>query len=775
MIGAPMKQQTVIPMSLVYAVFVWVLMALTVGARGEYTPRPTMADLMGSDFVAVGRFALQEGKIDFVLERMIKGDADAALLRMRDVLNERKNLVTVAPQGGLSYQQYFTSRFETYRATDATKTAVWFLMPSRGGSGIERRAIELAEGFAALLGGKEPGLKFRALQTIDIDMRREALESLHAAPDAAVVSQLHELALRADTEVGHSVFAVLSQTQLLEVDRFWGRWTGLPHAHSAGDILAKRDKARMIEELRQAIVAETDPTRLESLLYMIPNASPERVELSLPYLNHASESVRSRVIGALWNAMWGLNASASSSVEAKDKLAALGRRFIPLLEERLKVETDPSCKASLTKMLARENGVPWILRVPKEEVDPEAPAYSEEEELKFLVNCLTSSTNQGFIMESAGREIAERFFAEGFERLKAAGAKDAVYDTGMVFDGMGYVRHPQMFEYLVEHLTRIGPGGETFGSTLRALGVQDAPGSLAAIQRFSKRFDPRKFDGLAVLSDKGTLAYLKELEVGVKKDNVHRSEVPYLRARAMHGDPWAVGELLAALEEPPAAQFLTEYSWSREDVIKALCAVDTPEATEVLKRAVEDSWPSQSTEFPHAFTWAGLENYAGSYIRNTPLGEVARRDPQWLADLALRKMADASLPARTFAADIFHQLTGRLGDYRAEAFRRERIEPLKKLEAWWSGHKTASREQWLTSLFKEKGFAIEALDKKALPELVRALEADRFIHQLAVEQISVICRKYFSDLKHQHIHKGQERMNARVIGWLRARDYLPGL
>lgn len=744
------------------------LVSLSARAFGMYIPPNSMADLTGADFIAIGRFSNAGGKTEFMVERMIRGDAVGAVARMQAELGANPNLLSAAPDGGLIYYGVATLGWER---SDAGKMAVWFLMSGRAPHRVARQPVELAEGFAALLEKKDPSLFFRLLQRLDSDMQRDALEELFANPDKDLVARLHSIALQSDSDLGFQALNVLTQTRLLDVDKVWGRWMSLPHAGWVMKALEKQDAARMTGELELAIAAEKNPVRLEALLCLIPYGSPQTLELTLPYLDHPSDSVRNRVIGTLWNVLWDLNHKAFTSPEAKMELAALGRRLVPLLDKRLKVETDRSCKARLTEMLARADGVPWILRIPRERIEKPIPPYSEEAELKFLVGRLTSHGDRGFIMESAGREIAGRFFKEGFKRLKAAAAATQIYSTGMVYEGMGYVRDQRMFDYLVEHMTNIGPGDGTYESTLEALGVQDNRGSLAAIKRFAKGINEnndRQIDGLAALSDKGTLPYLKEHESEVK----YHAQVPYLRARAMHGDPWAVNELLAALQEPPASKFLTKDYWIPQYIVNALCSVDTAEATDALKQSVEQSWPGRSGTGGYSASWARLENYAGTSRRNSPLGEVARRDPQWLTALALRKMADPSLPARGYAADIFQQLTGQLGDYRPEAFAPERIEPLQKLEAWWSAHKAGSREQWLMAYFKDKGFAVDQLDKKSLPVLVRALESDFFTHNLAVEQISVICQKYFTDFRHQDSYQGQKQMNIRVVGWLRARGYL---
>lgn len=744
------------------------LCAVATSSVAEWIPPNSMADLIASEAIVIGKFVSVVGKTDFVTTRMLKGDADVAKKRMMALLND--NVITSAPEGGLIFRQY-GNRFSSFGGSvhDAGKTGLWF---PRARMGVERQPLELADGYSALVDARSPELLFRLCQQVDADMQRDALEELYAKREKSVIDTLHEITLSPDSELASAAFQALAHTKLLEPNQLWGKWTRLPIMQGAADILKNQDLGRTQSELQAAISAETNPQQLDMLLYVFPGDNRQKVEVAIPFFGHSSTSVRRRALGKVWDVCWNLNSNAHSSQEAKAELLALGKRVIPLLEDRQKVETDPGCKLDLDKMLTREGGVPRLLRISRKETDPPVPAYSEDEELKFLVSRLTSYSDHGFIMETAGREIAERFFNEGFKRLKVAAAASNIYNTDSVYDGMGYVRHPQMFEHLVDHLAKIGPGDSTYGSTFRALGVQGNPGSLAAIKRFSKEINEhndKQLDGLAVLDDEEVLPYLKAHKAEIK----YHAKIPYLRALAMHGDSWAVNELLATLQEPPAPKFLTDGFWIPSYIFEALLSVDTPAATEALKREVDKTWPAKSASNGLPIYWPNLENYAGSSRRNSMLGEIARRDPHWLAALALRKMRDTSLPARTYGAYVFQQLTGHIGSFQPSAFASDRLEPLKQLEAWWEAHKADSREQWLRLYFQGKGFDIESLDQSALPTLVRALESDFFTHNLAVEQISVICRKYFGRWEQQdNSVQGQERMTARVTGWLHAKQLI---
>jgi len=565
----------------------------------EWIPPRTMADLTGAEIIVLGRFERAQGKTQFLLDRVVKGDGSSAKELMLELIG--KKVVTAQPNGELIFHRS-RSRFNFDGPVDAETMGLWFLLGSKRGNEVDWQPAALADGFAALSQQQEPAAIFRILQQLDLDMQRDALEELYAQRDRGLVARLHETAMSQDSRLAAAAFNALIETKLVEPDQFWGKWTSLPIMQGAADLLAKENRVRMMQELKKAIASEPKPERLDMLLYAIPYDSHENVDLALPFLGHESASVRRRAIGKLWNEFWSLNGKRSTSPDVESKLTALGERAIPLLETRLKVETDSGCKHDLIRMLERADGVPWILRIPREKLDPPIPAYSDDKELEFLVSRLTSHSDRGFIMETAGQEIAEVFFDEGFKRLKAAAAATDIYNTDMVYDGMGYVRHPRMFEYLVEHLSKIGPGDSTYGSTFRALGIQNNPGSLAAIKRFSKEINEhndRQLDGLAVLDDKEVLSYLKQHENEIK----YHAQIPYLRARAMHGDSWAIDELLSTLQDPPAPRFLTDGYWIPTYIIEALLSLDTPAATDALKKEVENTWPSTSSSDGFTFHW----------------------------------------------------------------------------------------------------------------------------------------------------------------------------
>lgn len=748
------------------------LAILSRAVAAEYTPRPTLDDLLQADYVAVGRFVGEDDAARFVPDQVLWGGAGVVDdLRKNDELRLR-----VAADGKLTVWVGATGLWGSSHPADATRQAIWFFLKEHSHPRIAVQPVELTADFSALHRGEKPSTAFRLLQGLDYDMRRDALEELFAGREEDLLAALHRIALNPESLAAGDAVEVLIQTRLLEADLFWGTWMDHPADYELQNLLQQRDADRVARELREAVATEKHPRRLERLLY----SARQDVDLNILHLNHAAEEVRCRALGNLWDYLWMLARRPGTASQTE----ALALRLLPLLEARGEVEISDQARLRLDKMLEKQRGVPWVLRVPT--ADEPLPAYSEAEERKFVINRLTSHGQRGPVMESAGQEITEHFFVEGFEQLKAA-AVSPNFNQFMVYEGMGYVRHPRVFAYLVEHAKAVNVGSRNFPATLCAIGMQNHERSFDVLKELIESrvkvsvfsATPGACDALGHLRDPRALILLKDLEGFFTKYSARH----YLRARLRHGDSWAVGKLLAALREREPRH--------SADLIRTLLLADTPEVTEVLRQHVRDAWPARWESFHSAnLGWClGMQNYAGDSRRTTALGEVARRDPRWLAGLALQKMESPRLSARTCGAYVFRGMTGRSFDYRPEAFASERTSPLKALQGWWAKHQNETREGWLLSYFREKGFLMTRLhDKNSLPVLVQALPADSFTHGLAVEQISVITGKYFGNYAQPRLHYGdgasiriggggygqlnQEGMTIRVTGWLAARNVL---
>lgn len=61
---------------------------------------------------------------------------------------------------------------------------------------------------------------------------------------------------------------------------------------------------------------------------------------------------------------------------------------------------------------------------------------------------------------------------------------------------------------------------------------------------------------------------------------------------------------------------------------------------------------------------------------------------------------------------------------------------------------------------------------ESIPVLSRALESDHLTHCLALEQISVTARKFFTWFPTSRSHADQEKMTIRVRYWVKVRGYL---
>jgi hypothetical protein len=728
------------------------LLALVGVASADRFPPPKIDDLLKAKSAAIGRFEIRKGALSFKSERLLWGKGiDCADVEL--------------DEDGKLFSHVWDDQ-STFWNSEGDR-ALWFSFAKDDFHRFAVQPPELVEGYIALRSGKTPTLLFRLLQQLDVDLRRAALETLFADRDAKIIDALHRMALDKESLAAHSATDVLGRTRLLDVNRFWGRWTGLSTSSWVQDLLEASDSVRAARELREAVAAEKRPAELDHLLYL----AHADIELNLRYLAHAEDEVRGRALGNIWGAFWQLGREPDKAAARKE----LAERLLPLLMARRKVETAERVRRTLDKMLAEVDGVAWIFRVPSPVEQP--PQYSEANERKFVLDQLTSQGRHGFVMESAGTELRTYFFEEGFAQLRKAAASSK-YNRSMVFDGLGYVSHPRVFAFLVEQLKR-APSD----ATLRAIGRQNHERSLAVLTEQIDGRVPRRgnsarrvaCDALALIRDERALALLKAREEELRPGG----ELAYWRARAVHGDAQATKELLLLLKKFGAT----------DDLIGALLLSDAAEATEALRSHVRDQWPHrwETDDDSIELAWCmEMQNYAGRSRRTTALGELARRDPRWLAQLALRRMASASLASRICGAYIFRGLTARDFGYRAQAFAAEREEPLAKLRRWWAKHRIEPREEWLLSYFAEKGFAMKQLQEMAsLPVLRRALSSDEFTHGLAIEQISVITGKFFANYAQPVLHYdegasistgggGYESMSreqavARVCGWLDAR------
>ena len=416
---------------------------------------------------------------------------------------------------------------------------------------------------------------------------------------------------------------------------------------------------------------------------------------------------------------------------------------------------------------------------------PQSPqAYQPSENLHLLLTQLTSKRpREGMRIRRAGKELAKYEFEAGFAEMQRR-LVSKNFNLDMVMNGFGYIDDPRSFAFATSHLAKIGVGHTTYPEAVRAIARLNQPKSLEVLlgviqQKGSLDYTRAEyyFDALAELKDEQAVAEIRKL----KKYTKYRATMKYVRALGKHGDPWAIDQLLRAADGKAAETMLKDERWySTHDIIDALRFVDTPQATAALKRWVVSSWMtrdryqvgnSRMQSLNSQQYQRDLENSAGDERRTTVFGEVARRDPNWLADESLRHMASDFFPERIAGYHLFRSLTGRKMGFDPLAFHAERQPALAQLQAWWKEHRDEPRDQWLLSHFAEAGFPLERFDATAVSTLVKALEADEQTHELALEQLELITDLLF-DIRDLSSHHQQLYNIMMVTGKLRARGWL---
>ena len=667
-------------------------------ATAETIPPPTIEQLLNADCIAIGHFAPKgDNSFTFIAKEVIQGDLGV----VEKLRSEKKMDLRREEDGRLVFwslaaaADMLTTNGAGMRI-DAEKEYIWFFS-NKLFQGMEVQPVEFVQDYKYLLKGEEPSRLFRLLQELDPDMRRQAMEELVAKPEKDFVETLHKAAEDRSSGICFSAIMVLNETKLLQVDRFWGKWHDYPGEDCLQDLLRQRDSERFLKELKKAIIEEEKrPDYLPGLLYYLVKY-PRSVYLPvvLNYLDHPTPNVRRYAVGFIWGAFWQLGAERKKSEEAQREFEELSRQVVPLLEMRLKIETDDSVKSAIIRLLEKREELPIV-----EELSP----YSEDEEFEFLMEHIDFSC----------RELVRCFFDKAFERLKKQLAVTA----------LGYMRDERVFKFLTKIETEVD-----LRVRLVAIARQNHKESLAELK---KLIYPIKdnfgntwtagyyFEALGMLDDNEPLEELRRLRDYGKGI----ARLSYVGALARHNERWAIQELIAALSGSKDAKFLnaeedqSNYWHNNSEVATWLILVDSKEATEALKRFARETWPEKIQDrfgSPANYCCMQMQNWAGASRRSYPLGELARRDPQWLAELALDKMGSDKLPARQLGFEIFRQLTGRWFDYDPNAFEPQRKEPLKKLCAWWQENKSKSREEWLLSYFKEKGYIMKRLyDRESL-------------------------------------------------------------
>ena len=759
-------------------------------ASAEYWPPPKLHQLANASIIVQGHYELANGQPKFVLERFIAPEnARWTSSPGSDLQVEEGGTKITSEIVRNTLGRFYLSRI------DATQSRLWLVgienvprvLFSRDLASIPMvEPVELADGYLALRKGKQPPLLFSLLQRWDALLQRDAMETIVAGKDPQTLKRLQAIADDPDSEASGTAIHVLRQMNLLDINRYWETWTKHRSAYSLSEDLLRIDKARATRQILKGLKQPSDERELRNCI-QFKHLLPEEQLLSVlsPYLTHASAVIRSDVANFLGGRLMMFYRQQEESPAAQKFFDEFREALVPLLKKGAAEDPDEDVRKTF------QRGLDAFQNRGLNPSTPEPPlTYQPSKNLKLIVGELTTCSRKDARIRRAGKELAKYEFEAGFAEMQRRLAGNS--NVNMVMFGFGFIDDPRTFDFVVDHLSKIGLGHSTYPEAVQAIALLNQPKSLEVLlntieqkERLDHMTAEYYFDALAEIKDKQAVAEIRKLEPYAE----YRASLKYIRALVKHGDPWAINQLLSAAKGNADETVLKDERWhSSNDYIDTLLLVDDPQATALLKNWVNSAWYTREKyrvgfggpEYlnPQIFR-RDLENYVGDERRSSVFAEVARRDPHWLAEQALRSMASDFFPERATGYHIFRSLTGRSMGFDPAAFHAERQPALTRLQAWWREHGDESRDQWLLSYFAEAGYPMERFDAAAVPTLVKVLEADEQtlervgeqIHELALEQLELITDLIF-DTRDLTSYRGQQYNITNVTGKLRARGWL---
>lgn len=758
------------------------IVSICAGARAEKIATVTLEQLLEADCIAVGHFeGSEEEGFKFVTEENVRGNPDIVGELFKD------GKIRFQKRGD-AYWYYCSSMCNVEVITpggggeaEIASNYIWFFRESHPFAEIQ--SVELLGGYRELLAGREPDELFKLIQGIDYDMRRAALEKLYAAPDAEFIEKLHKVGDEYTSQCACSAVGALVKTGHFDWSRYWdGKWRNHNGEYYIVQFLKDSDRGRFRKEVMSAIdeSAAGDGYRVPYLMGHLGSYGREvYVPVGIRFLNYSDARVRRYAVGVLDNALVDVGYLAGDDPEAKEELGELTVRIVGLLETRLEKEEDKDVVKRIEGVLEKVKTGRYFPFVPP---DAQEYFYSDEEERELMLRELLYHGHRGFVFESTIREMAEHEYEFLIKALKEDPGSQGFRYRSRAIVALGYIRDEKAFAFLSNFVDTNRRGNGNFKRAFLAIARQNNEKSLDTVLRTfeTKIKTPGNFwlyswlfEALTLIENPRGLGELRKLK---EMGSLRTCENHYRLALAAHGDEDAVADTVKRMSE------MEEGRRPSDEDLNVLARIDRDDVTDALKACALMNWPEKTRE-PSGHIWLYkanlMQNYSGAHARTTVVGEVARRDPQWLAALALEKMASEWTASRQYGIAIFAGLTGRTFGYDPEAFAGDRKKPLEELRTWWKENSTKSREEWLKSYFADRGCIMKDLySKDSLALLADMLDdEDGLTHGLAVETISVITGKYFyrfrfyapDDVK--FYKRERDRQAVRIRGWLESRGY----
>ncbi len=612
-------------------------------AHAELHPPPTLQRIANAEIVVQGRYRpAKEGVPEFVIQRNFTGRPLESAWPGNDVrVQEAGPKITC----NVASPSTWGTGHNEYRI-DATRSRLWF----QGVKGLTKyvppgqivslpmvQPIELADGFAAVREKRVPPLLFCVLQSWDESMRRDAMEEIVAGKDPKTLARLQEIGADLHSDAAAAAVQALLKMNLFDADRHWDHWTRHPAATFMGNQLARRDRQRATDQVLAALRKPDETPKLRTLLqfsHLIPDE--QLLDVYEPLLKHQSEALRGDVTRQIGWQLTSRFRQRGESAEAEQRFAQFERTALPLLKKRASDDGDKVVRRYAQQALDTYQHAPSPQPVPE---------YRAEDNFKRMLDQSTSRSTEGENIRRAGQELARYEFEAAFAELKRRLVSEN-FNHDLVMNGFSFLRDPGKMEpdprcltFIREHLRTHEAGASTFPAAVRAAARLDQKETLAvihaAMEQNKQHLDYTRaecyLDALAELDDPAAIAEIRKL----KPHAQYRATIKYVRSLARHGDAWAIDQLLEAANGRAGETMLKDTRWwSPADVADALRRVDGPASTAVLKRAVEQLWPTREahrTNVPICSARCGIAPFASNCTTKPATGSAGRSSGKWRA------------------------------------------------------------------------------------------------------------------------------------------------